>query len=262
MNIELLDGEVFKEHPVYNGYFVSNMERVVGAKGNLLNASKSSSGYMIIGFYGNKKQRTTSVHRAVIETFVGQIPENKNIDHIDGIKHNNKLSNLEMVTRSENQKRAYELGLVVGCKGTRNGNSVLADAQILEIYDMVIDGKSNDEIGEHYGVHPRYISLIRHGKRWGHLYHSHKISTIDNSDKISDKRGMILTSFRATTDEFHKAMSLLKEIEDGKVMAKDLAIKYNLHRTTISHIKRKKKWRNAWENYYQIKAATTIESMG
>lgn len=261
MNIELLDGEVFKEHPIYNDYFVSNMGRVVGAKGNLLNASKSSSGYMIIGFYGNKTQKTTSVHRAVVETFVGEIPKDKNIDHIDGIKHNNKLSNLEIVSRSENQKRAYKLGLVTGCKGESNGCSVLAETQILEIYDMVIEGKSNDEIGEYYGVHPRYVSLVRHGKRWGYLYHSHEISTIDNQDRKSDKRGMILTSVRATSDGFNVAMQLLKEIEDGNVAAKELAVKYNLHPTTISHIKRKKTWRNVWENYYQLNAATTIENI-
>lgn len=262
MNINLLDGEVFKEHPVYKSYLVSNMGRIVGAKGNLLNASKSSSGYMIIGFYGDKQQKTTSVHRAVVETFVGEIPKNKNIDHIDGIKHNNKLSNLEIVTRSENQKRAYKLGLVTGCKGASNGGSILTNAQIFEIYDMVIDGKSNDEIGTHYRVHPRYISLIRHGKRWGHLYHTHQISTIANQDRKSDKRGIILTSVRATSDGFNLAMQLLKEIEDGKVAAKKLAEKYNLHPTTISHIKHKKTWRNVWENYYQLNAATTIENIG
>lgn len=262
MNIELLDGEMFREHPVYKGYFVSNMGRVVGAKGKLLNASKNTAGYMIIGFYGNKKQKTTSVHRAVVETFVGRIPKNKNIDHIDGIKHNNKLSNLEIVTRSENQKRAYTLGLVAGCKGVSNGGSVLTETQIFEIYDMVIDGKSNDDIGECFDIHPRYVSLIRHGKRWGHLYHSYKISTIANQDRQSDKRGMTLTSVRATSDGFNMAMRLLKEIEDGYVAAKELATKYNLHPTTISHIKRKKTWRNVWENYYQLNAATTIENMG
>lgn len=49
------------------------------------------------------------VHRIVIETFKGK--SDLTVDHIDGNKLNNDISNLEYVTREENTKRAFNLGL-------------------------------------------------------------------------------------------------------------------------------------------------------
>lgn len=70
------------------------------------------SGYLYYGLFigkGPNKQRLwRRGHRLIYETFVGKIPYNNSlgeqmdIDHIDGDKHNNKLSNLRLVTHSEN----------------------------------------------------------------------------------------------------------------------------------------------------------------
>ena len=71
-------------------------------------------GYPMIALsYGIRKQKHKFVHRIVAETFL----ENPNpelydqINHIDGNKYNNRVSNLEWTNNSLNQKHAYRLGL-------------------------------------------------------------------------------------------------------------------------------------------------------
>lgn len=209
----------------------------------MLKPHENNGGYCITSWLG----KCRLVHRVVVETFVGEIPSDMNVDHLNGVKNDNRLENLEVVTRSENQKRAYKLGLVKGCAGEENGCSSLSENDVLRIYDMVIAGKTNNEISAVFDVHPRYVSLVRHGKRWGHLFFDHNIS------KMADRQ-----SFGKLTISFDSAMSLLDELVAGKKQAKQIAKDYGLHPTTISHIKRKKMWGDLWACHEQ-RAATTIE---
>lgn len=57
------------------------------------------SGYVIC--------KSNLLHRIIWETFNGEIPQGKEIDHIDCNKQNNALSNLRLITHSENVKLAY-----------------------------------------------------------------------------------------------------------------------------------------------------------
>jgi hypothetical protein len=70
------------------------------------------SGYLYVGCFvgeGKTKQRLwRRVHRVVYETHIGNIPEGHEIDHISGDKHNNDISNLRAVTRSENMRAMHE----------------------------------------------------------------------------------------------------------------------------------------------------------
>ena len=83
-------------------------------KGNLriLKPRIHPSGYLYIGCFvgeGKEKQRLwRRLHRVVYETFVGKIPKGLEIDHIDGDKHNNDITNLRAVTRSQNMLSMFE----------------------------------------------------------------------------------------------------------------------------------------------------------
>lgn len=60
------------------------------------------------------------VHRLVWEYVHGPIPRDMQINHINGIKHDNRIENLELVTASENTKHAYRMGLA-RADGEHNG---------------------------------------------------------------------------------------------------------------------------------------------
>lgn len=73
----------------------------------LVKQSKSSTGYMKFGVNG----KMFYVHRALYETFIGVIPNNKEIDHINRDKENNSLENLKLVSHTENlyNRKMYEM---------------------------------------------------------------------------------------------------------------------------------------------------------
>jgi len=78
----------------------------------LLRPRTHPSGYLYYGLFvgigPNKKRLWRRGHRLIWETFNMKIKNGLEIDHISGDKHDNKLSNLRLVTRSENMKAMFK----------------------------------------------------------------------------------------------------------------------------------------------------------
>ena len=110
-----------------------------------------------------------TVHRLIAEHFLGGIPVGMVVNHIDGNKQNNTLSNLEITSHSANTKHAFDTGLTTKPKGERNSQAKLSDKECLELCLDLKNGLDNETIAIKYGLHSRYVSLIRGGKRWQHL---------------------------------------------------------------------------------------------
>jgi hypothetical protein len=60
------------------------------------------------------KRREITIHRLVAETFLPKIAGKTCVNHIDGVKTNNRIDNLEWCTRKENNLHAYRTGLNTG----------------------------------------------------------------------------------------------------------------------------------------------------
>lgn len=138
-----------------------------------------SSGYYV---YGSK---LGFVHRLVATHFIGNIPKGMVVNHKDGNKLNNRVDNLEIVSHSENQKHAFRHGLQLPQKGETNGAAKISDKDCEELCQMLLNGYSNEEIGKRFNLHSRYVSLIRHGKRWEHL--TEKYGKFSNSKKYDPR---------------------------------------------------------------------------
>lgn len=79
--------------------------------GRILKSSINHKGYVYVILYKNNKQKGYLVHRLVAEAFIPN-PENKpQVNHIDGNKLNNHVSNLEWVSQQENMQHALSNGL-------------------------------------------------------------------------------------------------------------------------------------------------------
>jgi len=88
-------------------------------KGCIIKPSVIKSGYLTIGLVlGSKRKRLhTTVHRLVARTFISNFSEDLDVNHIDGDKTNNKLSNLEVITHKENIKHSVKTGLFTASRG-------------------------------------------------------------------------------------------------------------------------------------------------
>ena len=71
----------------------------------------NNRGYLRVGLSNKNKHKKFLVHRLVAEAFLPNNNNNKIVNHIDGNKQNNNISNLEWTTYSENSKHAYRIGL-------------------------------------------------------------------------------------------------------------------------------------------------------
>lgn len=98
--------EVFKPIKKFKGYEVSNLGNVRSLKSNkILKQANHNQGYKLVCLQSKDKQVTCRVHRLVAEAFIKK--STLEVNHKDLDKTNNRVENLEYVTRSQNQKHAY-----------------------------------------------------------------------------------------------------------------------------------------------------------
>lgn len=112
-----------------------------------------------------------SVHRLVYKCFTINLDnfDNLTINHIDGNKTNNNLYNLELITRSENNKHAYKTGLKNN-KGSKHGKSKFIESDIFKIREMYFSGNYNQsEIAILFNTKQSRISEIVTNKTWKHI---------------------------------------------------------------------------------------------
>ncbi len=69
-------------------------------------------GYHIVNPVIDGKNKVTYIHHLVAEQFIGPCPDEMEINHKDGCKTNNHVSNLEYVTHKENMQHAHKTGLI------------------------------------------------------------------------------------------------------------------------------------------------------
>jgi hypothetical protein len=110
-----MENEIWKPINGFNDlYEVSNLGRVRSLdrldtrgykiKGVILKLSVANNGYYMVDLRRGELRRNCTVHRLVLETFVGPCSEGMECRHLDGCETNNKVENLAWGTRLENKK--------------------------------------------------------------------------------------------------------------------------------------------------------------
>jgi predicted XRE-type DNA-binding protein len=113
-------------------------------------------------------RRRVTVHKLVAEAFIGPRPDGCQVNHKNGIKTDNRVENLEYVTRSENMKHAHRLGLKSN-KGEKHSRHKLTGAEIEQIRALLASEVAQKAIAEMFSVDPSHVSHIKRGKVWSHL---------------------------------------------------------------------------------------------
>lgn len=133
-----------------------------------LSPYKTIDGYLQIRLSKNSVGRTFLVHRLIALVFIPN-PENKpEVNHLNGIKDDNRIENLEWSTPTENQKHAYKNGLKISNKGISNGGCKLTESQVLEIREL--EGlKTQKELSKIYNVGTSTIGRVLRKTHWKHI---------------------------------------------------------------------------------------------
>ena len=126
-------------------------------------------GYLIIGLRTEEnKQKMFRIHQLVMLTY-GELPSENlfdpTINHIDGNKINNNISNLEWIDRKTNTSIRFDKPI-----GEKNHFSKLKESQVLEIIDLLSNTNlSLSQIAKKYNVSKSAISSIKRGTTWKHI---------------------------------------------------------------------------------------------
>lgn len=155
-------------------YQVSNLGNVRSLNYNktkkiqhLKKVVNNKRGYLAVGLSKKGIFKIKTVHRLVAETFISNPNNLPQVNHIDGNKMNNSITNLEWCTKNENQNHAVRTGLMQ--RGQNRPSAKLTEKQVLEIYKLkgVLKGQ---DIANKYGVSKNTINCILRGSKWSYLY--------------------------------------------------------------------------------------------
>lgn len=138
-------------------------------KGCLRTLGTGADGYYRLCVNKEGSRRTTiKVHRWVAEAFIPN-PENKpQVNHINGVKTDNRVENLEWCTASDNIKHSFSLGLSCN-KGENHPSSTLKEVDVMNIRLLGGEGVSRITLSTTYKVSLTQIGRILNRKSWSHL---------------------------------------------------------------------------------------------
>lgn len=162
--------EIWNHVNGYKGlYEVSNLGRVWSVarwrkngensgywqQGRILKQTYTTTGYLKVELYKNKKRKTLKVHRLVAEAFISNTDNKPNINHKDGNPLNNKAENLEWCTQQENIMHALKTGL--------RKKLYIPKERLKQLY--IDENLTAKEIGKMYGVShtPIHARLKKYG---------------------------------------------------------------------------------------------------
>lgn len=169
--------EVWKEIPG-TLYSVSNEGRVASRKGGrwkkggwrVLRPGLMSVGYLSVNLCVGEKPRTFTIHRLVAEAFLGSPPSPLHqINHIDGVKVNNRIENLEWCTPRENSQHTYDVLGRKALRGEASGRAKVTEVEVREMRVRHAAGEIFRVLASDYGLSQASVRLIIRGRNWAWL---------------------------------------------------------------------------------------------
>lgn len=200
-------------------------------KGRVLKGKVTKPGYVEVGLRDlNKKVHFLLIHRIVAKAFIPN-PEGKpQVNHLNGIKNDNRSSNLEWSTHKENVQHALLNGLTK--VGEDSTSSKLTNEEVLEIRSLFRTKKYTfSELGRMFNVDSAGIGRIVKGLTWKHLpviQYDFDIDALERKRKTYKKK--------LSEEQINEAAQMLA----SGVSKRKIAVHFGVTHTTINRFLKEK----------------------
>jgi hypothetical protein len=197
-------------------YYVSNLGRFKNSFETIMENYKiNENGYIRVGIYN----RTFALHRLVALTFLENPHNKEQVNHIDGNKLNNSVSNLEFVTNQENQIHKFQLGL--GNNFTRKIKQYDLDYNLIKEYKSILS--ASKELNRSTST-IRGVLLKNRKTAAGYIWRYSDEENLDFSEKI-----IINKNIGRNVGQYDLNMNLLKIHNSIAEASRDI----NIHKNNI-----------------------------
>lgn len=161
--------EIWKTITGLEMYQISNTGLIKSAyTDNLISTFVRKSGYVYAGLFKDNKPAQRLLHRLVAFEFVPNPDAKPCVNHLDGNKENNNDWNLAWATYSENNKHAYDIGLM-DIHGEKHMHAKLTDKKVLKIRQVCRDRDDIRKFAVKYGVSPSTVYDALTKRTWTHI---------------------------------------------------------------------------------------------
>lgn len=167
--------EEWKDIEGFDGYYqVSNLGSVKNKHGLIMKQATARNGYKHLMLkYGKPESPNRLVHRLVAQAFLPNKKNKSDVNHINSNRRDNRVCNLEWVTRSENILHSYNKNNKktnsIAIRGGNNPNALLTIDKVREIKKRIASGESLKVLSKDFDCSYSNIKNIKSGKCWGYV---------------------------------------------------------------------------------------------
>lgn len=206
----------------YDQYAACSSGKIYSIRaGRFLQPTIGRMGYCEVTLSQDGKRNNFSVHRLVAIAYIDNPDDAPVVNHKDGDKTNNRLSNLEWMTYQENSQHAVDTGLRVG---TRNPDRSLDDETAHKVCQLLEDNWRNKDIAALLNIKHTIVGNIRFGRDYADISCEYNV------------RGTLPSRRKICTE---KLIRICEMLEDGYTY-NEIADEVSISTSTISKIKHRK----------------------
>lgn len=161
--------DTYYKIPNYNTYYINRNGNILSFKKNkkkILKPSINKDGYERVCLIENKKNKNFFIHVLSAITFLNEYKESLEVNHINGIRNDNRVENLEVCTRSENILHSFKFGKKSN-KGEKNPNKKISKEAAMTIrffqQHKIIKSKY---LSYCYNISIGHVNFIKNNKSW------------------------------------------------------------------------------------------------
>lgn len=132
--------------------------------------ARRRSGHLVVRCHlGGGKRVHAAAHRLVYRYFFGPIPDGLTINHLNGVRDDNRPENLEPATYSEQMRHAVDVLGKPSCPGEKNGRALVRADDVRRIRRLCVEPGHRRTLADELGVSLSTIAAIVRRRNWAHV---------------------------------------------------------------------------------------------